>query len=130
MMNEAIVSTECNTLIPVCSSEIETPNPLSSSSTSSSTSIESSPKPSPNRGVDVSISSGAKGNRRLRTIACLISAWSDPVESDESVISVAPAIHRTDRPRILHQFLHDSISSALPLRRHPQDKAEQRAAAG
>src|ERR1700682_4636336 len=27
MMNEAIVSTECSTLVPVCSSEIETPNP-------------------------------------------------------------------------------------------------------
>src|SRR5258706_64651 len=75
MMKSAIASTDLRTVIPVCSSVIETPKLRSSSSTSSRTSIESSPRPSPKSGVASPISAGVIGSRRLRTIACLISAF-------------------------------------------------------
>src|SRR4029079_4028431 len=80
MMKSAIVSTEANTFMPVCSSAIVTPRLRSSSNTSSRTSIESSPRPSPNKGVESPISSAEIGSLRLRTIACLISVFKSSID--------------------------------------------------
>jgi hypothetical protein len=75
VMKSAMASTETSTFMPVCSSAIATPKLRSISRTSSRTSIESSPSPVPNSGVESPISSAVIGSRRLRTIACLISAF-------------------------------------------------------